>query len=421
MQRIALSALSRCHVAGLGLIATAVLGCGQARAATVSSAAFSFTGGSPALVAGAGAGAVFAQWNPRQSAANPHVHDQGFHVNFFGSGQGCAAHALNGPAGPLNTAQRRQLAATDTAFSPAPGARVWSPLPDATQCAASPTTVGPAFIAASSNGGPLQLFNAVRPAGSAAFWGTFGATGQVGKGTNATSNGTFVNWAFDWRHGYGVQPWADGNGAHDITVSTDEAVPATMVQSPPGVRPSQAHQKIELGFVNTACLSAVSDKILCQLHVMFDIALVRQQGVNWSRLKFAQQAHLLFDRAQGGLPIIEGPLKQSGASTYLGGSQTAVWTSTGAATQHGTFPMQHFGAMFNFNQLVAALRGVAAHQSRQTGASNDTGMPALFGPRWNDPAAWRLGLVMIGQEVHVGDRNTTAYIGGEVGSLSVQR
>jgi hypothetical protein len=31
MQRIALSALSRRHVAGLGLIATAVLACGQAR------------------------------------------------------------------------------------------------------------------------------------------------------------------------------------------------------------------------------------------------------------------------------------------------------------------------------------------------------------------------------------------------------
>jgi hypothetical protein len=417
-------ATSRQHTAvgWFSLVAASVLACGPALAATVSSDAFSFTGGSPALASGPGAGAIFAYWDPRLSAANPHVHDPGFHISFFGTGQGCAEGALNGPVGPLDAAQARQLVAPGTAFSPASGARVWSPLPDAAQCGAAPHRAGPAFLAASGSGVPMQLFTAVEQPGSGAFWGPFGVRGQVGKGTNAASDGTFLNWALDWQHGHGIQPWADGNASHDITVSTDEAVPATMVQyRPAGVRPSQAHQKFELGFYNTACLAAVSNKILCQLRVMFDVALVRQQGTDWSRLKFAQQAHLLFDRAQGGLPIIEGPLEQNGELTYLGRSGAAVWRSTGAPTQHGPFQMQHFGATFNFKQLLETLHAVAAHEQRQNASSDGADMPSMFGPRWNDPAAWTIGLVTIGQEVHVGDRATAAYIGGEVASLTVGR
>jgi hypothetical protein len=397
---------------GLPAVLALLLGA-PACAATLSPSGFSYTGGTPALAGGP----VFASWNPNP-ASNSQVFDQGAHIGFFGHAAGCPASAANGPAGPLDPKQARSLAAADTAFRPAPGATVWSPQPDS-DCRGEQG--GPAFVAAGKNGGPLQVFTALQPAspGGGGFWGSYPSTGQDQSGANASIEGTFLNWIFNGQPGSAVRPWADGNRAREVTISTTQAVAAAHAE-PSSVSVNQVKQQVAVSFFNQACQSAAANKHLCQLRIMFDIDLVRDPSLDWSTQPWAGYARLMFDPAQGGLPVIEGPLLSAGQATTTAGAQgVTLWRSRGAQTQHGTFGSTRFEAKIGFRDLMAGVRLVAQRASNTQGPVDRDTMARLFGPAWNSPQDWTIIGVNIGQEVHGAGDRSTAYIGGEMDDLSI--
>jgi hypothetical protein len=387
-----------------------------AAAATLGPSLFTYDGGTPALADGA---PVIAQWNPAPGRANPHLFDQGAHIGFFGHAAGCAPSAANGPAGPLTP---QQIASLTPPFRPAHGATVFSPLADPADCPGPPRPPGPAFIAAGSGGGALQLFTMVQPAtpnGAGAFWGAYPATGQDSSGANASIEGSFINWVFDWRAGAAIHPWADNDRAREVSIATTQSVAVARAE-PSTVSVNQVKQQVAVSFFNQACHAAAANPHLCQLRIMFDIDLVREPGLDWASQPWAGYARLMFDPAQGGLPVIEGPLNAAGLPTTTPGDQAvALWRSQGQPTQHGPFPPTRFEARISFRQLMAALRLVAQRATGAQGPIDPATMRRLFAERWNSPADWAIIGVNIGQEVHGAGDRSVSYIGGAVASLAV--
>ncbi len=153
---------------------------------------------------------------------------------------------------------------------------------------------------------------------------------------------------------------------------------------------------------------------------MFDIDLVREPGLDWATQSWASYARLMFDPAQGGLPVIEGPLLEAGEPTTTPGPQgVALWRSQGAPTQHGTFGGHRFEARISFRQLMAGLRLVAQRATGQQGPVDQDTMSRLFGPRWNSPQDWTIIGLNVGQEVHGAGGQSVGFIGGAVEHLSV--
>lgn len=396
---------------------------GASHAASLTATGFSFTGGAMTFaLPGGTSGPLFAQWNPAPSAANPTALAPGLHVSFFGHGQGCAPAAGDGPAGPLDPRRRAGLSSEIT---PSAGATVWSPLPAPAQCpSALPGAVGPTYVAAGAGSSPIQLFTEIRPASPgrpAGFWGPYAPTGQDASGVNASIEGTFINWLFAPPGQAGLHPWADGNARHAVTIGSTQSVETAAAQAEaPGATSTQAVQEYSVSFFNDACQQSVTNKNLCQLRFIFDVDLVRKPGVDWASLTWSHYARLMFDRAEAGLPIIEGPLHPDGQPTMTGGANGAIlWRSTGAATQYGTFGLQHFSARITFAQLMATLRFVAEGASAQHQPVTPAQLARLFGPRWNRPRAWTIINIGLGEELHSDGGRAADQIGGTVAALSI--
>jgi hypothetical protein len=257
------------------------------------------------------------------------------------------------------------------------------------------------------------LLTAVVPqtARSSAFWGQITGAGQPGKGTNGSIQGTFVSWNFGENGAQAVHPWQRG-GDRPVEMSVDMAVRGAQVEAEqPGGKPNQAKQQFAVSFVNLACHKQDAGA-KCEVRLMFDISLIRKPGADWSAMKWSQHARVLFDRAQGGLPVIEGPLGTSGDLTSPGGPrQAGLWRSNGAPTSHASFARQHFAAQMTFAQFTAALNLVAQRGHQQPAT--------LFGASWNDPQAWAITALNVAQEVHSVSPSKPVFIAGTISAIQI--
>jgi hypothetical protein len=400
-------------------------------AATLGPNAFLYDGHAVALQGtGETVPRIDAWWNPRQSRDNPHVLAPGFHVSFFGRGSGCTTEASNGPVARVPT----DLAALTKALTGLPynaehNDLSFAPTADAASCpGGAHLPPGPAFVLVREQP-PLGigLFTHAGDGGRIPgphFWQQFSAGGQNGAGANAAIEGSFIAWRFDWRQGRGMLPWAEagmrnGTMPRVVITSSQSVAAAAVAASPRGVRPAQVKQQYAASFINPVCQEKVKDKRVCQVQYLFHTALMRGGNVVWREQSWANHAQLLFDPAQGGMPIFYGPLKADGQVTAYGA--TPLWRSLGEATRHAPFHDVNFTAEISFREFLNGLRAIAGRVLAMPAERVDARrLAALFGPAWADPAGWRLLDVNVGQEVHDEDVRQEAYIGGSVTRLEVR-
>jgi hypothetical protein len=256
------------------------------------------------------------------------------------------------------------------------------------------------------------------------FWHQFSVEGQSGGGANASIEGTFVAWRFDWRNSRTVFPWAmDGARGQDVrrvlVRSTQSVVTTAVKAGPRSTKPAQIKQQYTASVINPTCQRTVRKKAICQIRYLFHTALIRGGPIVWQDQPWANSAQVLFDPAQGGVPIVYGPLKPNGQVTAAG--RVDLWRSRGDETQHAPFRNKMFAAEITFREFLSALRLIGARSLAVPPANiGEREMAALFGPTWNDPKGWLLLDVNVGQEVYDEDIHREAYIGGAVMQLDVR-
>jgi hypothetical protein len=350
-------------------------------------------------------------------------------VSFFGRGSGCAADASNGPVARMPA----DLAALAGALTGLPydaehGDLSFAPAGDAASCPGSDRLrPGPAFVLIRQQ--PPQGIGLFTHVGNGSripgphFWHQFSAGGQNGGGANAAIEGSFIAWRFDWRQAHGMLPWAAGtrDGAMPrVLITSRQSVTAAAVSANPrGVGPAQVKQQYAASFINPACQEAAKNKRVCQVRYLFHTALIRGGNVVWREQGWANNAQLVFDPTQGGIPIFYGPLKADGRVTSYG--TIPLWRSLGESTRHAPFREANFTAEISFREFLNGLRAIAGRTLAMPAEQVDARrLAALFGPAWADPAGWRLLDINVGQEVHDEDTRQEAYIGGAVTRLEVR-
>ena len=149
-------------------------------------------------------------------------------------------------------------------------------------------------------------------------------------------------------------------------------------------------------------------------------AVYRAGVVDWDAEKWFKDAAVWFDPAQGGMPIVRGPVPEAGRTAQDASSRVDLYTSLGAPTQHREFANQAFPVRVSFAQLKNALRvAIAARLKQHLGEITDAELRKEFGARWDDPAEWSLLSIDVSQEVHNPSRERRAFIGGKFSDLSV--
>ena len=369
------------------------------------------------LQAGTGAlerrfGGVVAGWDTRDPRK---MMSPGMKVVFFGQpGAGCAAGARDGDAAPV----------------PGAAGPSWTPDPATAACdpVARFSPRRPAVALAGSAAAPeLELSTPTGPdaSGRPGFFGPWGGQGQDGRGTNANIAGSFVIFRQAWNGPRPRHPWAgraDGPPV-DARLRSTQSVRVARVGADPGAGQAvQVKQQVMASFINTTCMRTIGGpQHLCQLQYLLNTAVVRAGVADWSRVAWFAQGNVMFDPAQGGIPVVDGPIKAAGDETVDVRSGLGLFTSQGAATQHGEFAPLVFDARISFAQLQNALRIVAARADGvPASAVSARRMAETWGAAYADPSAWVLLSADVAQEAHnplAGARE--AVIEGAVRDLSV--
>ena len=107
-------------------------------------------------------------------------------------------------------------------------------------------------------------------------------------------------------------------------------------------------------FLNTTCLRNVSGQP-CQVQYLFNTAIARSGVSNWSQVSWFKNGDVWFDPAQGGIPIVDGPIYASGQMTTDSKTRLPLFVSQGSATQHAAFSGRTFDVTISFDQLVAEM------------------------------------------------------------------
>lgn len=129
--------------------------------------------------------------------------------------------------------------------------------------------------------------------------------------------------------------------------------------------------------------------------------IVRSGVTDWGKVRWFQTGNIWFDPAQGGIPIIDGPLFNNGVSTNDEGTGVSLFTSQGAASQHAAFQNRVFDATVSFEQLCNALRVIAGRKLNVNWAQvTDAQMAQVWGSAWNQREEWVFVSGIIGQEVY---------------------
>ncbi|SDY40041.1 hypothetical protein [Nitrosomonas sp. Nm33] len=367
-----------------------------------------------------------ASWNPAPSEVN-RGRNSSFLVNFWGQGIGCEPLVENGPVsnGPFDLFEKAKALTGVALDTKHPSAR-WTPAGKSPGCAGTAhSATGDTFVHVNQQGpgaGGIGLYTYTGPSQKGMpFWQPRGALGQRGSGANQFNEGTFAVFRLNRKDKDAMVPWGGGNGTLEIT--TRQSVPQLYVEPrSDDASVVQAKQQLTLGFANSACSVRGKQKRGCQIKFLFNIAIQRAGGWREQEKRHFFRAKVMFDRGQGGLPVISGPLGASGNTTTAAGrEQVPLWVSNGEPTQFESFSNKVFSVSISHAQFKDALRYVAASRKRK--AFNDTTpveVEELFGPHWNDPQSWRLSGAALGQEVHNPVPGRVAYIGGSVTEIRLE-
>lgn len=404
-------------VAALGLGAASV-----ANAQLISSSTFHYQGGKPSFVA---SGKVFSVWNANDPKG---MLSPGLKITFFGQAEGCEEDSFNGPvAAKGNPRLAHALELTGLALDPG-DKLVWSPSGDSDQCSAdAKRKVGDSFVHLNTDpvrgGFGLFTYTGREPGAPAPFFRQYDEGGRKNTGANAFINGTFVAFRFDWTGSQQIAPWSGDRSADPaIEFRTLQSVARANVPHAGDKRkPAQAKQQMVLALINRACFAEGGGKDkLCQLKYLFNVAVFRAGVLDLLSENWFRHAGVFLDPAQGGVPIVHGPIVESGGTVVDKRSRAPLYTSAGSASQGMPFSDKRFAVRITFSQFKNALRTIASVRDKmpadQLGPAN---LAAHFGPRWDDPKEWVILSVNVSQEVHNPSRSERAFIGGNVREIYV--
>jgi hypothetical protein len=172
-------------------------------------------------------------------------------------------------------------------------------------------------------------------------------------------------------------------------------------------------------FLNNTCARTVSGQP-CQVQYLFNTAIARSGVSDWSQVSWFKNGDVWFDPAQGGIPIVDGPIFASGQLTMDSRTRLPLFVSQGSATQHGSFSGRTFDVTISFEQLQNVLRIVAASRlGVELAALTDAQVAMVWGAAWNSREAWTVLSGDVGQEVYNPDSAYKVQIGGGFRSLYV--
>lgn len=315
--------------------------------------------------------ALFTAWNPndQDAALRP-----GTKIMFFGKAQGCE----RGTQGPTEASTQR-----------------WTPIGKADGCdTQAQDRQGASEVVAGDDAVKMLTTSGRQADGVMPFFGPFDAAGQNGAGANAHIVGTFFALRQAWYAEDPLQPWANNAKAR---VRSEQSMNAAQVAD---ADTTQAKQQISATFLNRTCMKEIEGR-LCQVDYLFNTSIVRSGVSDWNKVRWFQTGNIWFDPAQGGIPIIDGPLLNNGVSTNDEGTGVSLFTSQGAASQHATFQNQVFDATVSFEQLCNALRVIAGRKLNMNWAQvTDAQMAQVWGSAWNQREEWVFVSGIIGQEVY---------------------
>jgi hypothetical protein len=357
---------------------------------------------------------IYAVWNPRDRAP---LFAPGMKVMFFGVAPACDGGGRDGRTAHPADARWVERAASLTGVTPgAPDLR-WTPSGDSPGCPASARgAVGQPFVEMNPSTG-IGLYTEAGPPASdgPAFFGVFGEGGQNGRGANRGIDGTFVGFRFETQGDRAIRPFDAGGADPAIRIQARLGVASVLARGGSAKEPVQADQHVAITLLNDACKPAAGH--LCQFKYLFHTALYRDGVDDWSRVPWFQDANLFIDNAQGGVPVVQGPVGASGQVTNGRTVKLPMYRSMGSPTLHQPFADADFDIQVRFSQLRNALQMITT--GKGAGAAGDAAISAAFGDRWQDPSSWILVDINLGQEIsnHTPDRR--AFIGGSVRRLAV--
>jgi hypothetical protein len=367
---------------------------------------------------------AFAAWNANIPVQ---VLTPGLKVLFFGQAKGCQAGAANGPAvGGTPLHFQTAYSVTGIALADPPLGQRWTPSGQTSQCdAAARGRSGESFahVNGDARAGGIGMYTGVGAVGPVAtpFFGPYGSGGRNGTGNNAGLQGTFVSVVFNWRRADSVFPWAsarpdDAALAEFSSVQSVAAVSTGAVGGPPSDGVVQVKQQFIVAMINRHCATLADGvKRRCQLQYVFNIAVFRAGVDDWSQVAWFQRGGVWVDPAQGGMPVVRGPIGPKGVATLDAGTGLELFMSQGEPSQHALFAPKAFSSHVSFAQLKNAIRISAATLSgRKAAGLGARDIARYFGPRWDDANEWAVSSVNVSQEAHNPGPQQQAWIGGHV-------
>jgi hypothetical protein len=352
-----------------------------------------------------------AYWNPSPTK----IRKPGFHIAFWGSASGCSKNVLNGPTfkadKPTNDKKNKQPEMI----------KKFTPLPDKSVCSASENQ-NPAeksFVTideSGSQGTGITLYTYAGKKGKDKGFGFLPHPASGGRaGVNSDIIGTFVSFRFSSKD-ESVKPWND----RVLRILTRQGIASVHVakNSPPK---TQAKQQLTISFVNNVCLQTNKDSATkCHLQILLNTSIERQGLQDWRDNPRFTKSSVLFDKAQGGIPVLRGLFGHKGVATKLhqkGGEGVVTWVSEGDATFNGAQGEGDFALTMTFEQFKNVLLHIASLVSE---SQDKRGIVNVYGKNWDDPDSWSVLTVKFAQEVHNVDLNKPSLIKGYMKSLIIE-
>jgi hypothetical protein len=374
----------------------------------------------------------FANWNPANTPGNPKLTRPGMQIAFWGHPSSCSKDVKNGPVETRDFMFfDRSLNLTGVPRDNGAKDMQWAPSNAAEGCAqGAGKSAGNSFVVINQKPGVggvgMFTFAGQQFHGNPSFFLARDETGQVGGGENKYNVGTFTAMKFDWKDPNALTPWGKvGSGSQPVmNLKTVQSVASLTVSGQQKERSeaAQAKQELSMGFINPACMESKERKGGCQLKVLVNVAVERSGVTDWNEEKWFSDGKVLIDNAQGGLPVVFGPIPAKGEYAYTKYDQTRLplWRSNGNPTQFSEFADKEFDLSIGFDQFKNILRYARAKQlNRELSATTDADVADQFGDNWRDPASWRMFMFAFGQEVHNKDSRKPAYIGGALKYLKI--
>ncbi|MBN8489174.1 MAG: hypothetical protein J0M20_15800 [Burkholderiales bacterium] len=371
-----------------------------------------------ALAAATG-GNTFASWNPK---GTKEYFAPGMRVSFFGDPTGCASGTKLGAVSGADASDLSQMASRTGLQVSAPEL-TWLPSGNSPGCTGVADRKGPSGVYVDPRaGGGLALYTSAGPRddGRGEFFGVFGAAGQDGAGTNANLTGTYLAFRQAWRTDKAIKPFLNGNQAGTARILVSQALNGAALGSSDSTL-TQGQQIFSLHLINKTCLAWRSSTALpCQMNYLFTAAIQRNNLSDWSQVGWAQKVRVWYDAAQGGIPIVEGLIKSRDVASIETDTGWDMFSSKGHGTQHGPYAYRSFDVRISMPQLTSLLRILTGRQLGIAPATvTEEQLQAMWSADWQDPKAWVVESLNVGQEMSSADRSKPVWMGGHVRELYV--